>query len=277
MLRGHTATHIRFDRKGTLMNFYTFGPVAAVLDAAYSGVTALAALFSPFAGAASAAIAIVVLTLVVRSALIPVGISQVRAEFTRRRLAPGIAELQKRHKKNPQLLAEKMSELYRVEKASPFAGMLPTLLQAPVLSIVYGLFIQASIGGQANALLSEHLFGVPLGTSLMTLLGSGAAWPGVLVYVVLLGVIACVAVLSRRAAVRIAASGVAVPMSPGMEAANRILSWLPLITVVFAAFVPLAATLYLTVTTSWTLVERHVLRVRLASARAVAPPRPARA
>ncbi len=30
--------------------------------------------------------------------------------------------------------------------------------------------------------------------------------------------------------------------------------------VVFAAFVPLAATLYLAVSTSWTLVERFVMR-----------------
>ena len=32
------------------MDFYTFGPIAAVLDLAYKGVTALIILFDPFAG-----------------------------------------------------------------------------------------------------------------------------------------------------------------------------------------------------------------------------------
>jgi membrane protein insertase Oxa1/YidC/SpoIIIJ len=41
---------------------------------------------------------------------------------------------------------------------------------------------------------------------------------------------------------------------------TRALSWLPFLTVVFAAVVPLAATLYLAVATAWTLVERTVLR-----------------
>jgi len=36
--------------------------------------------------------------------------------------------------------------------------------------------------------------------------------------------------------------------------------------VVFAALVPLAATVYLTVTTTWTLVERAILRRRYAPA-----------
>ena len=62
---------------------------------------------------------------VVRALLIPVGVSQVRAEFTRRRLAPQLAELQRRHGKDRETLARKTMELYQAEKTSPFAGMLP--------------------------------------------------------------------------------------------------------------------------------------------------------
>jgi YidC/Oxa1 family membrane protein insertase len=42
----------------------------------------------------------------------------------------------------------------------------------------------------------------------------------------------------------------------------RLLSWLPFASVIFAAFVPLAATLYLATTTLWTLIERALLRRR---------------
>ena len=234
------------------MNIYELAPIAGILHAAYLGVTALTDALEPLAGPLAAASAIVILTLVVRAALIPVGRSQVRAEFTRRRLAPHLTELQKRYKKKPELLATKTAELYKRENASPFAGMLPALAQAPVLAIVYGLFVQPFIAGEPNALLAHDVFGASLGQSMF-------ASPVTAVYLVLLAVIAAVALLSRRANQRFALPAT----TPQAQTLANVLSWLPLITVVFAAFVPLAATIYLTVTTAWTFVERSVLRARL--------------
>jgi len=244
------------------VDIYSLAPVATVLDLAYTLVTALASALAPLAGGLSAALAVVAVTVVVRLLLIPVGRSQVRAEFTRRRLAPKLRDLRRRYGKNPELLQRKTMELYAEEKASPLAGCLPTLLQAPVLSVVYGLFVLATIDGHPNGLLTEHLLSVPLGTSLPSLLGAGAVWPGVLVYLVLLAGIAVVAVLSRTQALR-NAEPPAEDAPESMLRVTRALSWAPLMTVLFAALVPLAATLYLAVTTTWTLVERAVLRRRL--------------
>jgi len=182
--------------------------------------------------------AIVVLTVIVRVLLIPVGISQTKAEWNRRRLAPALAQLRERHKKNPQKLQEKTLELYKKEGVSLFAGIGPALAQAPVLAIVYGLFVRASIDGHANALLAATLLNVPLGAHLLT---GGVA--GIAIFAVLLLVIAASALVTRR-----------------MTTATGWLSWLPLIAVPFAAIVPLAATLYITVSTLWTLAERAVLR-----------------
>ena len=61
-----------------------------------AGFAGWADLLEPFAGVASAAAAIVLVTLLVRAALIPVGVSQAKAERTRARLAPRIAELRRR-------------------------------------------------------------------------------------------------------------------------------------------------------------------------------------
>lgn len=241
------------------MDFYSFAPIAAVLDGAYQIVLALSAVLAPFGGTASAALAVVALTVIVRTVLIPVGISQVRAEITRRRLAPKLAELQRRYKKNRELLQRKTMELYTSENASPLAGVLPLLLQAPVLSILYGLFILPTVNGHPNTLLTEQLFTVPLGQSLVAVLGSGTLLPAVLVFGGLLVVIAVVAWISRRVALRTAA-----PMTDAQPPAARqlgaVLSWLPFITVIFAAFVPLAATIYLATTTTWTLIERSIVR-----------------
>lgn len=249
------------------MNIYLFPPVAAALDAAHTVVSALADTLLPIAGGHAAALAIVVVALLVRAALIPVGMSTARADADRRRLAPQLQRLRERYGKNPELLQRKTMELYSAEKVSPLAGCLPLLIQAPIVSVVYGLFVSPEINGHTNALLEAPLLGVPLGSSLPTLIAVGAWWPDTLVIGALLAVIAVVSAFSRTVSLRWAAQSA----TPGMPAGTlAVLSWLPFLTVVFAAIVPLAATLYLTVTTTWALVERVLLRRRIDRIRASA-------
>jgi len=235
------------------MNLFDLPPVAAVLQAASAATHALATFLTPLAGASAAAIAIVLVTLLLRAALIPIGRSQVRAEAGRRRLAPRLAELRKRFARNPERLRRETLALYAAEKVSPVAGLLPTLAQAPVVSLVYGVFTHPMIAGHANGLLAARLVSVPLGTSLVSSLG--AITPvTLLVFGALLAVITAAVLIGRRENRRWATS---------TDAGSRLaqaLGWLPLVTVVFASVVPLAATLSLAVTTVWTQAERAILR-----------------
>lgn len=107
-----------------------------------------------------------------------------------------------------------------------------------------------------NLLLGESVLGAPLGRSFVGLAGvGGAIWPAVLVYLGVLALIAVVTTVSRRV--------LAVPRPDGTPAPTgvlRALSFLPYVTVVFAAFVPLAAAVYILTSTTWTVVERWILR-----------------
>lgn len=243
------------------MDFSAFPPLAAVLDTAHALLLGLAGLLESFAGPAAAALAIVLVTLAVRGALVPLGVLQVRAEVARRRLAPKLADLQRRHRRNPEVLQRKTLELYRAEGVSPFAGLWPALAQVPIVSVLYGVAVSAQLNGHPNELLRETLFGAPLGLSLPGL----AATPGlaVLVPVALLAVMAVVAWFTRRQSLRMAA---AAPAAEGpLAGMTGALSWLSFTTVLIAAFVPLAAALYLAVSTTWTFVERTLLRRRIRS------------
>ncbi len=244
------------------MDFFSFGPIAAILDGAYRFVTSLAATVEPVVGATSGLVAVVILTMLVRALLVPAGRSQVRAEFTRRRLAPKIAELQKKHGKDRETLTRKTVELYATEKASPFAGFLPLLLQIPIISLVYAVFTHVRIAGHANALLAQQVLGAPLGTSFVGLAGAvGSVWPSIVVYLIVLVLIAAVTTLSRRV--------LAVPQPGGTAPSGfaKVLSFLPYVTVMFAAFVPLAAAVYILTSTAWTVAERYTLRRILDPAR----------
>lgn len=241
------------------MDILAFPPIAAVLDFAYAALTALSALLEPLAGSAAAAASVILVTLLIRTLLIPVGISQAKAEQTRARLAPKLREIQKRHKKNPERLQRETMQLYKDENTSPFAGCLPVLLQAPVVGILYSLFLRTDIAGHSNELLSHELFGASLGTSLSSMLVEGPfSLATLLVYLTIVAVMIAVAEVTRRVfrPVQVDDS----PMSsPGML---RMMNAMHYLSAVFAVFVPLAASLYLAVTVVWTLGQRVILRRR---------------
>ncbi|OII22393.1 membrane protein insertase YidC [Frigoribacterium sp. MCBA15_019] len=246
------------------MDLSTFPPIAVVLGGLQSLVTTLGVLVEPVAGASAAAVGVVLLTLLVRLVLVPVGVSQVRAEIARRRLAPAIADLTRRIT-DPEARSKALMALYASEKVSPLAGCLPTLAQAPVLTAVYSLFAHSEIAGHANTLLTHTLGGAALGANLFVTLGTGlaAVWP----YLVLLVLLAIVVELSRRATLRFTGPATVATAGPGQEAllgTAGVLRWLPFVSVLFAAFAPLAAALYLVTSAAWTLGERAVLRRVLA-------------
>ncbi|HEU0207006.1 MAG TPA: membrane protein insertase YidC [Pseudolysinimonas sp.] len=228
------------------MNFFDFPPFAAVLDAASAALGALGGVVSP-------GIAIVLVTIAVRAALVPLSLAVVRAEGHRRRIAPQLARLRTRYAKQPERLRNETLALYAAEKISPIAGFLPGLAQAPVLTLVYALFTSNTIAGHANALLHATLFGAPLGRHLIAAAGGVLATD--VVAVALIVIIALIAWLSRRAA-----RSRALPLEPAQQRIADVLSYAPFLTVAFAAVVPLAATLYLALSTAWTLIERQIMR-----------------
>jgi YidC/Oxa1 family membrane protein insertase len=236
------------------LDLFALPPLAALLDLTTRGLLALTALLFPVAGGAAAALAVLLVTVVVRAALIPVGVSQARAERDRARLAPRLRLLRERWGKNPERLQRETLQLYRDAGVSPAAGCLPVLAQAPVVGLLYAVFLHAQVGGHANALLAQTLSGVPLGTSLLAAVTGGTADAMTLTLLgVVVAVIAGAGELTRRF--------LRPPQDPAAPAwSGWIVAALPFTTAIVALFVPLAAGLYLAVTTVWTFGQRLVLR-----------------
>lgn len=240
------------------MDLFAFPPFAFLLDAAYRVLMSVSALLSPLAGAASAALAIVIITLLVRIALVPAGIAQARSEQVRARLAPQLREIQRRFRKNPERMQREMMQLYRDENTSPLAGILPALIQAPIVGLIYAVFLRSIVSDHPNDLLTEHLLGVPLGTSLVGSVGTFSVETAV-VFGILIALMTVVAEITRRVfRPTLPSEPDASPLTSG--GMQRALGFLPYLSVVFAAFVPLAAAIYLAVTVIWTLAQRWILR-----------------
>ncbi|GCB49036.1 YidC/Oxa1 family membrane protein insertase [Streptomyces sp. NL15-2K] len=229
----------------------------------------LADLLQPLFGATAAAAAIVLFTAFVRLLVHPLSRAAARGQKARTALQPKIAELRKKHKKNPEKLQKAVMELHAEEKVSPVSGCLPSAFQLPAFFLLYHLFSNTTIGGEANELLTHQLFAAPLGDRWADALGEGGMFGAAgLVYVGLFAVVAVVAAFNYRRTKRMMATNSPTnsPLpaadgerTPGMGAVSKVMPFMSFFTLFTVAVVPLAAALYVVTSTTWSAVERAVL------------------
>lgn len=88
-------------------------------------------------------IAIVVITLMIRTALIPLAVSQYRGQLKTKKMQPQLQELKKKHgdvskdiEKQKQYQKE-MTELMKANGWNPMAGCWPIFIQMPIFSALY--------------------------------------------------------------------------------------------------------------------------------------------
>jgi len=80
---------------------------------------------------------IVVLTIMVRILLVPLGVKQYTSMRAMQKLQPKIKELQKKYKGDKQKLNEETMKFYRENKVNPFGSCLPLVLQMPLFFALY--------------------------------------------------------------------------------------------------------------------------------------------
>ncbi|MEU4568128.1 membrane protein insertase YidC [Micromonospora sp. NPDC023956] len=185
---------------------FAFAPLDAVVGVASDAVSTLATAVTPLAGGTATAVAIVGFTVAVRLLITPLTVAQVRGERRRAALAPRVGELRRRYGNDPARLQRELLDLYRSAGASPLAGCLPALLQAPFFLVMYRLFTAGD-----PVPLAGRLAGVPLGHQVADGL-SGAAGP--LWGVLLAALVALAWLASRRMRRTMAAGPVPVAGSP---------------------------------------------------------------
>jgi YidC/Oxa1 family membrane protein insertase len=90
------------------------------------------------------ALSIVGLTLVIRAALIPLFVKQIKSSRNMQLLQPKVKELQKKYGHDRERLAQETMALYKETGTNPFASCLPILLQMPIFLSLFRLLDQAA-------------------------------------------------------------------------------------------------------------------------------------
>ncbi len=210
------------------------------------------------------------LVLVIRAALIPVFVRQIKSQRRMMEIAPQLKKIQDKYKgKRDQFSREAMSretmELYKRTGTNPLSSCLPLLLQMPIFfglfSVLNDAYAEKPGVGLLNAQLSRQfgeasLFGVaPLGSSMVTSDGNG--------WVILIAIVLVVLMTASQFITQLQI--MSKNQSPEMKASpmyrqQRILLYVLPLVFAFSGFAfPLGVMFYWFVSNIWTMVQQFLV------------------
>ena len=118
-------------------------------------------------------IAIILLTVLVRLAMLPLTVKSMKSMKKMQQLAPEIEKLREKYKEDQQELNKRMMEMYRERGVNPVGGCLPLFLQMPIFIALYRMLWSAYELRGAPFMLwitdlsqPDHLFHLPNLTAL---------------------------------------------------------------------------------------------------------------
>jgi YidC/Oxa1 family membrane protein insertase len=210
------------------------------------------------------------LVLVVRAALIPLFVRQIRSQRKMLEIAPELKKIQEKYKgKRDQFSREAMSretmELYKRTGTNPFSSCLPLLLQMPIFFALFEVLNRASREagagiGMLDATLSHQfgqavLFGAPLKDTIGTANGNG------LVIAIGIGMIALMTASQFVTQLQIMAKNVSeeTKASPMYRQQRVLLYILPLVFIFSGIAFPLGVMFYWVFSNVWTMVQQFIV------------------
>jgi len=92
-------------------------------------------------------ISIILITILLRTVLIPLYKKQIESQKKLQELQPKIKELQEKTKGNKEQQTKQLMELYKENKTNPFSGCMPLVVQLVFLIAIYRVLINISNNG----------------------------------------------------------------------------------------------------------------------------------
>ncbi|MGZ5400651.1 MAG: membrane protein insertase YidC, partial [Nocardioides sp.] len=216
-------------------------------------------------GGAAWALSIVGLTLIIRAALIPLFVKQIKSSRNMQLIQPKVKELQKKYGHDKEKLAQETMKLYKDSGTNPFASCLPILLQMPIFFALFGVLNNAADGKAKGVLTKEdaqdfgdaELWGVPLSGSLFN--ASGDVGIIVMAAVLVVGMTATTFLTQRQLMSKNMPADALT--GPYAQQQKLLLYVLPVVFAVGGIAFPIGVLLYWTTSNLWTMGQQfYVIR-----------------
>ncbi len=105
----------------------------------------------------SAALAVIILTILVKLALLPSAKKIAHTQKKMQEIMPEIEKIKQEHKDDPQTQALKTMELYRKEGVKPFSSFVQLFVQLPIIFALYWVFFKAGLPNIKTELLYSFI------------------------------------------------------------------------------------------------------------------------
>ena len=248
--------------------------VSVIMVGFHDGLTTLGL---PSANGWTWTLSIIGLVLVIRAALIPVFVKQIKAQRGMQLLQPDLKKLQDKYKgKTDQLsrqaMAQEQMAMYKKHGTNPFSACLPMLIQMPfffaLFQVLSGITNAANAGNGIGAMSHEQvvqfdsssIFGAPLSSAL---LHGGAGNPAVVILsiVMILAMTASQFITQKQImAKNMSEEAMA---SPFMRQQKMMLYILPIVFGVGGINFPIGVLIYWTTTNLWTMAQQFFVIRRM--------------
>lgn len=216
-------------------------------------------------GGLSWALSIIGLTLVIRAALIPLFVKQIKSSRNMQLIQPKVKELQKKYGHDREKLAQETMKLYKDSGTNPFASCLPILLQMPIFFALFGV-LRSAAKEEAKGVLSAEdarqfgeaqLFSVPLSG---TLLSAGGEIGTIALAAALVLLMTATTFLTQRQLMSKNMPADALS-GPYAQQQKLLLYVLPLVFAVGGVAFPIGVLLYWSTSNAWTMGQQfYVIR-----------------
>lgn len=215
-------------------------------------------------------LSIVGLVIVIRSALIPIFVRQIRSQRKMLEISPELKKIQDKYRgKKDQFSREAMSRetmnLYKKHGTNPLSSCLPLLLQMPIFFGLFSVLNDAYAGRPSVGLLtpelssefgSASLFGIaPLGLTMATSDGNVA----VIVIAIILIILMTGSQFITQLQIMAKNQSPEMKNSPMYRQQKILLYVLPLVFIFSGAFFPLGVMFYWFVSNIWTMVQQFIV------------------
>ncbi|WP_131736517.1 membrane protein insertase YidC [Actinomadura roseirufa] len=214
---------------------------------------------------------IILLTVLLRLALVPLFVKQIHASRKMQELNPKVQALRKKYKNDKQRLNQEVMKLYQENGANPLSGCLPILVQMPIF---IGLFqtlkriSDAKPGHDVFALNSDlvqsaqkaNIFGAHIPDTFLNAWGADPkSWSAIVVTGIAVVISSCTTFFTVRSSMK--RQPVTDDANPMMQAQKMMVFLAPLFGLFGLGF-PLGVLMYWVTSNSWTLAQQHYIYKR---------------
>lgn len=218
-------------------------------------------------------LAVVGLVVVVRSAMIPLMVRQIKAQRVMLQVGPELKKLQEKYKgKKDQFSREKMAreqmELYKKHGTSPFSSCLPMLVQMPIFLGLYGVISGAGKGLEGVGLLTAEkaeqfanatLLGARLSDTLSGQFSTDSPNVAVIIVAIILVTIMVGSQFYTQLQIMGKNASPETKASPMFKQQRMLLYVLPFVMVFSGIAFPLGLVFYWSVSNIWTMVQQFIV------------------